>query len=369
MVVDPLFNMHKIRFNILDELVSKNCSNITDGSKINIFINFEMILASLYNPDTEKYLRMSRVDKVMEFTSNIINLAAHYRLFFAKHKLFSRVFIYLGYPFDAPFKNRNINPSYRYCYKNKYENNVHNFSTHDILTESITQARIIMEYINNVYFITSDIIEPSIIPHILNTDDTTEHINFIVTKDTYDYQYANSGFYILRPKKDDSYLLSSENIIDVMKQENNIKTEGTIDSNYIPFILSLLGSRKRNIEKIKGLGFGRLFITLKKAVDKGVLPPNVYSATILADLLKEDIRPELLNNYYCTDILTQYKMLNYRDKHLITSQVVDKFDNDGLMKMNDMYLRSNPINLTEISSGDKYFDKSKKKVDVFNLGR
>jgi len=365
MTIDPLFNMHKIRFTKLDELISNNCSDITNKSNINVFINFETILSTLTKGDIEKYFRMTRNNKVFEFISNILNLASHYRLYFSKNKLFSKIFIYIGYPFDSVFKNKSINPNYRCTYNHKYGAGMTNFSTHDVVSESIDQSKTIFEYIDNVYLIASGIVEPALIPTIVNDDQDNKAINFLVTKDPYEYQYVNKGYYILRPKSDKSYLVSKNNVIDIMKQENNIVSDIMVDTEYLPFILSLLGDKKRNIEKVRGIGFGRLIKLIQLNLDMNILSPNVFNINLLSDVLKPEIRDILLKNYYCTDVDTQMKLLNFRDKHIILDQLKDKFDNDGLKKMNEMYFRENPINLIELTSGDKYLKKEK--VDIFKV--
>jgi hypothetical protein len=242
-----------------------------------------------------------------------------------------------------------------------------NFSTYDVVCESIMQSKTIFEYIDNVYLISSGIVEASIIPMIINEDENKKSLNFIVTKDMYDYQYVNKGYYILRPKSDRSYLISKGNLIDAMKQENNIVSDNTVDTEYLPFILSLLGDKKRNIDKIKGIGLGRLLKLLRQSIDNNTLAPNVFNINLLSDILKPDIRNVLIKNYYCTDIDTQMKLLNYRDRHVILDQIKDRFDNDGLKKMNDTYFRENPISLMELTSGDKY--QYKEKVDIFKVGR
>jgi hypothetical protein len=334
---------------------------------VNVFINFETVLSTLTKGDVEKYFRMTRKNKVFEFISNILNLASHYRLYFSKHKMFSKIFIYIGYPFDSEFKNRSINPEYRYTYQHKYGDHVTNFSTYDVVTESIAQAKTIFEFIDNVYLISSGIVEPSLIPAIINESQGNKATNIIVTKDQYEYQYVNSGYNILRPKTDKSYILSKYNVIDTMKIESSIRANYTVDTRYLPFILSMLGNKTRNISKIHGVGLGKILKVINTSLITGSLMPNVFNINLLLDILKHDIKDILLKNYYCTDIDTQMKMLNYRDRYIILDQLKDRFDNDGLKKMNDMYFRENPINLIELTSGDKYLYKEK--VDVFNVRR
>ena len=103
--MDPLFNMFKIRFTILDNIISSN-NDIKPDDKINVFINVESILKLFMNIKMEEYLRVSNEERVLEFISNLINLAAHYRLYFSKNKLYSRVYLIMPNILSERFNNR-----------------------------------------------------------------------------------------------------------------------------------------------------------------------------------------------------------------------------------------------------------------------
>ena len=55
-------------------------------------------------------------------------------------------------------------------------------------------------------------------------------------------------------------------------------------------------------------------------------------------------------------------MLNIKDLYVITSQIVDKFDNETLKKLNDKYFELYPIQLMELTSGSKFLRKEKKNI-------
>lgn len=357
--MDTIFNMFKIRYTKLDELISKNCKELTYGSKVNVFINLEPVFRKLINSDVDNYLKVKTDEKIVELISNIINLIAHYRLFFTKNKLYSRVYIYMGFPFNSIYFNRKIIPEYRKNYQHKFTKDSKSMVLGNIIENSLPLLKIILEYIEGVYFIESGQVEPSLIPLIINEESNKGDVNFLITADRYEYQYVIKDFYILRPKQEDSYLINKNNVIDIMKLEEKIINDKTVDYKLIPFILSILGDKYRNLDKIKRVGLSTIIKLINEAIRNGVITENVDSINMLLNLVKDEYRGKLLSNFYCIDLVTQYNFLGYMDVFNITSQLVDKFDNVSLKKINDKYFTGYPIMLMEICEANKLLKKNK----------
>lgn len=364
--MDPIFNMSKVRFTKLDELITKHVPEIGPTSRVNLFINLEPILRKLTAANIEQYLQVKTEEKSFEMISNIINLASHYRLFFTKNKIYSKIYFYIGYPFNAIYRNRTINPDYRKTYQHKFTKDMSSIILSNTLSSVIPFIKIILEYVEGVYFIESDSVEPSLVPHVITKDNPSNNINFILSTDKYDYQYVNKGFYIIRPKLEHSYIVSKDNLMDVVKAEEKIVSEIEIGNNFYPFILSLLGDKYRNIEKIKRVGFAAITKMIDKAISTNVIGKDVTSINILANIVKQEHKPLLLSNFFCTDIDTQFSMLNIRDLQNITSQLKDKFDNVALKNINDEYFRQYPLYLIELTQANNLLKKKETK-NIFGV--
>lgn len=363
-----IFNLFKVKFTKLDELIENTCKDVNKESKINVFINLESVFRKLASTNIEEYLRVKTDEKIFEMISNIINLASHYRLFFSKNKLYSKIYLCMSYPFTKnEYKNRLLNADYRKYYEHKYSKNTNHLILSSVLDSSIPFAKIILEYIEGVYLIESKHIESSLIPFVINKDNEDSSINFIVSTDLYDFQYANKGYYIIRPKQNDSYIVNKDNVIESLKYEEKITKDITINSNYYTFILSLLGDKYRNMEKIKRVGLINILKMINKALDEKILYEDVYNINILSSIIKEEYKPLLLNNFYCTDIDIQYQMLNIKDLYTITEQIIDKFDNVSLKKINDNYFTLYPLYLLELTSANK-LKNLKDKKNIFTEG-
>jgi hypothetical protein len=366
--MDALFNMFKVKFSKLDELMTKHCTEITPDSKINLFINLEPILKKLVAANIDDYLKVRSEEKTFEMISNIINLAAHYRLFFTKNKLYSKVYLYMNHPFKTDYKNRNINPDYRKYFEHRYTKNTKTTVLGNTLSQVLPFTKIILDYVDGVYLIEAESIESSLVPHIITNESKSNEINFVLSNDKYDYQYANKGFHIIRPKKEESYIINQSNLIQMIKTEEKIVNDIEVESHFYPFILSLLGDKYRNIDKIKRIGLASLLKTIKGAIDNDIISKDVHNINILANIIKDEYRGFLLANYYCVDIDTQFQMLNIKDLYSITSQVNDKFDNVALKKINDQYFKLHPILLLELTGANNLI-KKKKRNDIFLKGR
>ena len=361
--MEPVFNLFKVKFSKLDSLLENECPELYPGAKVNVFINFEMVLRKLRAKNIEEYLRTKNEDRVFEMISCIVNLISHYRLFFSKNKLYTNVYVYVNHPFDAYYKNRVINPDYRKHYEHRFTGDANTYTLNKTLETSIPFVKIILDYIENVYFIQSHAVESSLVPLIINEQPNDAVANFIISNDRYDYQYALKGYRIIRPKKDESYLVTKNNLLHILKMEERVGSKIDVPMTLYPFILSLLGDKERNIDKIRGVGLSSLLTLLEKAIKDKLITPEMYNINLLSMVINEEYRKMLLNNFYCIDLDTQRSLFNTMDIHAITDQLVNKFDNVSLKILNDKYFTLYPLQLLELTSADKLIKKKRK--DIF----
>ena len=90
-MISQLLNMHKIKFPILDSLFA----NIELPKSLDIHIDLHSILTDLYK--SYNYMDTALLDKEngIAISSCIINIAAHYRLYFySRYKIATRIYFY-----------------------------------------------------------------------------------------------------------------------------------------------------------------------------------------------------------------------------------------------------------------------------------
>lgn len=351
--MELFFNMYKIKFDIINKFL--NGLQIDLSKENNVYINLEPVLRRIIHADIDSELRIKKDERILEFISYVFNLASHYRLYFASKKVYCKIYMYLGYPFDVSYINNDINNQYRKKYKDMFNGGV-NVGLHTIIEESIELLKTIFEYIDGVYLIESGNIEPSLVPLIIDSNnDNIRKNNFIISTDRYEYQYCLKDYYVMRPKQKNSYILYKGNTIKQMLIEEKINPdEYNLNSNILPFILSILGSENRSLNKIQGMGFKSIIKGIHTGIEGGIISDKVNNIFILSKILKPQIQEEVFLNYLCTDLDTQYKKIKDIEKYNILDQIKDKFDNKELKELNDQYFIYHPLNLIEILAACNY---------------
>ncbi len=357
--MDALFNLYKIRFAKLDELLSNN-NNITPDSTINIYFNLESIWKLMMNGNNENYLKNKSKTRIIETAANIINLAAHYRLWCKKHQLRSRVILYTPSFKQIKYRNSLFNSRYRAYSLFKYNEDSNLFICQETIREAIDIAKTILNYIEGVYLIEGFDIEPSLIPLICYHEFSETDINFMVTTDSYDFQYTNYDFYMFRPKKEESFLIRKGELIQKLKEIEGIKNELDVSDDLYSFILSIIGDKTRCITKINRVGVSTILNLIHKARKEQLITDQTRSIELLIKALKDEYRTQVVNNFYCTDIEFQYSVLPTPSKLTIQHQIRDHFDIDSLMKLNNSCFLDTPLQLYELLP-DKKIEKPTKK--------
>jgi hypothetical protein len=238
--------------------------------------------------------------------------------------------------------------------KNVIENTEETSSIGKTYEDSIKMIKTILNYIEGVNFITSGILEPSIIPLVISKHFRTEiNKNFLVTDDRYDFQYIKEYFIVLKPRMDKSLLIDAVNVMDVLKSRTKCNNIPNPDINLLPFIISVLGDKYRNIDKIKGLGISRIYNKINEGLKENKITNDINNINSLACLINEEFQNDFLINYMTTSIFEQYKKISDVEEKYILNQILDKHDGGYLKVINEEYFNEYPLNIIEINTGIK----------------
>lgn len=338
------FNMHKVKFDQMNKMFEKHVNGLSKptgaDSMVNVFINLEPIIRRLSRPDIIERM-INDPNKELRFVSNVINLAAHYRLYFKHLRMKNRLYLYFGYPFTGDFGENMDVKGYRKSYRDKFTIDPYGAHIGTLVDNALPIIKTILTYIGGVYLLTADYYEPSLIPHIIEDKyQLSADLNVLVTNDRYEYQYASHDWLIIRPKTQKHYMINPMNVLEVMALEDKVGVSTTgISNGYLPIILSFLGSQDRDIEKIHGVGMSRMITMIQKGIRTGHLTKNTTSFQSFSAIIKDDVKQRILDNYIVTDLETQYAPLR-NSKSLKTTldmMMVDHYDNVGLKKINEQY--------------------------------
>ena len=349
-ILDLYFNMFKIKYTKLDELLVN--IPFEKGEEITIFINLESILKKMTSTITDRENMLLDSKRNLIMSSCVFNLISHYRYYFHKKSVNSRIFIYGPESMDMNYLNRDYNKDYRTHMM--LLNTEETSSIGKTYKDSIKIIKLLLQYVEGVNFITSGIIEPSVIPLVI-----TKHLriegykNFIVTDDRYDYQYIKDDFMILKPKLEKSSVIDYYNVMDVLKNRTKCFNIPNPNINFLPFIISILGDKYRNINKIKGMGISKIYSVINKGLNSNIVTNDINNINSLTCLIDEDFHNDFMINYMTTSIYEQYKKLSDVEIKYITNQLIDKYDGGYLKKINNEYFIGIPLNIIEINTGIK----------------
>lgn len=343
------FNMYKIKYIILNELLKD--IEFKKGEEINIFINLESVIKKIKYTTEDKENIFYGPKRNLILISCIFNLIAHYRRYFDKKGLCSKVYIYGPEGIDVDYLNREYSKDYRKSIT--IQETTDTVAVGNIYRKIIPMLKDIIAYVKDVYFITSGIIEPSVIPYLINVMLPNDNKNFLITSDVYEYQYTKENFYILKPKMEKSLLIDKTNIMNVLKHRVKCKSSLEPDINFIPFILSIIGDSYRGIPKINKVGISTIFKLIDTGIKNNIINNEVENINILLEIVEEYNQNQIMLNYLCTSIREQEKRISASEETYMKNQLINKHDAGYLRDVNDKYFMEFPLNIIEINSGIK----------------
>lgn len=363
--MDFIYNSFKIRYLKLNTLFGK--LHLNDVKSVTLYINLESILNPLHQKSYEEYLTSATSDSVMEeyksLIANIINIAAHYRQYFTRERVFSNiVFFYNDFNEDGKYNNSIRVKKYRKSYYEMYNDDRYE-RVNEIIRGAIEYCHKIIDFIDGVYILKSSRLESSVIPYLCHDSKILKaDLNMILTKDPYDWQYVNHKFLVLVPKGDESIILYKKIFTKYLLYKNDMldKYKILINSKLYPFILSVMGNKKRNLMKVKGIGFKKLYKELEKLYINDYLTdenPSSYNIEYLNELIRSSngfystgVKELISDNYYVIDLDRQLNVSDADENESILSGLINRYDNDGLKRLNDKTFADNPLLLVELNN-------------------
>lgn len=353
-MIDPIFHMFKIKHAVLDKLHVLN----DEMDRVHIYINLESVFNKLINPRVNNFLVASiktKEDKtklILSLTSHVINLGQHYRLYCSKKGKDSRIILYWNYPVSKDYINRKYIVDYRAYYNHKMGRNQDCYFLTECIGEVFHLLEKLIPFINEVYLINGGRMESSILPSVMEQElygDYSNHTQKVLISDSkYEFQYVNQeGFTVIESAKDKSIVINQNNVIEILKERMDIKSILTVPSTLIPFVICLLGDRYRNIPKLAGVGLATILKMANTAIQNNLITASTKDVDMLTAIITDAYKDQFRKNYLCTDIDYQRKELTPLDISNVRQQVVDKFDDRTLRKMNERYFLHCPLMLVD----------------------
>ena len=321
-----------------------------DGDTINVFINFESIMRNLtFNRSLNGLINFHKQFVVLELESSILNLIAHYKSYFKSNNIKTKIYVYytdLQYTDQRMFE---YNKYYRNYYFNKYLHNPTYKSIGNLLNEIIIpEIDLIISYIPDVYFIKAQGFDSSIIPMEVNNKSDI-HKNIIITMDIFDTLYLTqpefSVIYIKRRYSNLSIFNNIQTVVSLLMKKE-IDNEVFNNDIYYRLLLTIKGSKIRNIDALKQIGFEKMYQMINDGINNDNLLKDYKSTNLVLGLFPKKYTDDIKGNLNCLNLNLHLNTLSNSDVDNIKLQIIDKYDMVSLEALNNKRFLEFPINIT-----------------------
>ena len=366
----------KVKYLFMDKFFGNAFKETRKTKKIdtiNIYISLESLYNKFRRPQYEKLFEDLSKRELKEAyrtcISEFINVAAHYRKYFTRHKVMTNIIYYYNFIEDdaIDYNNTPLCNDYRLHWFNSVHN-MDRWAINNMVFDSIPFMNIICEYLEDVYMVGTKRVESSIIPFIFEMEGyLPANMNIIISSDPYDFQYTNYNSLLITKYENEPFLITKKNVIPFMNywKGSEFEPDRIINPLLLTFILSCIGDKKRSIRKISGLGYRSVYKDLMKLYDAGYLFDeneetfhisnllHVLNGTLLSKYTVDEMASTIMTNYNVTNFEYQYKQVSSTQKKKLEDQIVDKIDSEALLELNDKYFSGSPLMLEELNQYNK----------------
>lgn len=359
--MDVHFNAYKARYELMENHI-RQLRRSQYVQSIDIFINLDDVFHNMHRPNVNHEVQVAGIKAYLQLASHIINLIAHYKNWAHKMGMKSRVFAI--YTTQTMWYSNSI---YLPCYRDYFgvindPSNQTYFFVNDAIKKAIPIAKNIGDYVEDVFLIDSHYLEPSMVPLLLKDRGTANYDwSMMVSRDTYDLQYAYRDKWIfVSPKGDNTRLINKGNMWEYIGQKEHVTNEKHNASFYhhdlLPMGISVAGNKYRNIPRLRRIGWKTIFNYLDEVTEKETSSISIITNRF-ADLLKSKGVSEesLANNMRCVSIEQQVHVANDIDWASITSQLQYVTDHKAIGTINQFYFEEFPINIPFLTAGSRAF--------------
>lgn len=324
---------------------------IKPGDDVNIFINFESILRNLtMKNNIHELITFHKQKVVLELESAILNLVANYRMYFHKEKTMPKIYLYYTELENLEQEMVVYNKFYRSYYSNKYLQNPQYKQIGRIMTDIIIpEIELILSYIPNCYFVKTKRFDGSLIPSIISKFNSSAK-NVIITSDIFDTLYLFKKefvtIYIKRRYANFKVISDVESSVQSIVTDTNPFDLTIFNSEmYYKLLLSIKGSRIRNIKSAKGFGYVKFLNLITAGIDKGIVLKDFNSVNSVIELFPDKYRNDIKEAFECTSLDVQSTLLAKSDIEGIKLQLVDKVDTGSIEALNNKRFLDFQINI------------------------
>jgi len=351
-MVDILINASRIKYDILSDIFK---DYTIDESYVNFYIDFHSIIYRIYKNEFNSDI-INDKNLIKCIVVSILNTVSHYRRFLSvKLKKNNRIFIIFN---DKIPDYQSSYIEYGRLYYDRYSKANKDYSSiNAALEDSLSFVKELCSYFEELYFIdVSRIDEVNTITQLMTKYDGC---NIIYTKNELNYQLVNSvnPTFILYPDRDHSKLFNKSNIYDFVLTGKKFRPKH-MTAEIFPIYLTLIGLSKRDVPSITIRGMVKIMKVIDLMLENELISNSVSIQEFIYQLSKivtvSESDKELIYNRY---MAISYKLglvgLSSIKKQQIDSCIIDLYDQNGLVKLNDSLGEAYILNISDLNKNKR----------------
>jgi len=351
--MEKILNAKKIKYDILNSLFPKFPKNTTT---VTMYIDVFSIINNLYNPNILENISAFNDEKSFIFSSNLINLAAHFRNYFATRKQLYTNFVFF-YSTEKSERELKIYEDYRKeFYIKRLDNNSEFILMNNLIRSNLNLCQILTNYLPHIYFVDTKGINPNLVPYHFIQSQESDEISIIYSNDKVQMLNClqNKNTYLLTSSYGNVNLYSQSDFIELYSKKDN----NGLNPQLLPYMFAFSGCKKYSIEGNKGYAEAKTCSLFQKLLDKNMISNiNYKEPSIFLNEIKDSITPEqyhiLERNISLFHFPTMYMSLT-NSEILSTFTVKDLQDMKSLVDINAEYYEKYPLHLEELMIGEEY---------------
>ena len=321
------------------------------GMEVNT-INIYVDLYGIYHNIHSREYRTTITDP-LSFTSLIINLCAHYRTFFKKLDIYSKIFLISS--FNVPKDSLSIIPYYNRDMVDKLNNRL----IGDTIDFNIELLELLCPYLPDIHFIKTEFESSVVMNEIMNRESVDQSL--IISTDIYPAQLCTirPNVSLICPKRtfkgEESSIIPQNTHVEaketfwraiIRKISNSLSFErvGSLSPSNMILLGSFYQLKDRCFPITLNIFQSLNLITKTIGFDSIRLTPQSVFDSCKDNPLNEDLKYIIDNRYKTLDIQYQSILFNnsieYNTLHYENLQ-----DNNAINTINDKYFSKNPIDI------------------------
>ena len=347
-----------VTYDRLASIVSLTCAN-SKAEIANVYIDVTSLIKSIF-----RFGDNLEVGHYTNLTAILINMAAHYRSFFAKGYNV-RTKIYLVHSHNLYEKNKILYPGYNKSYEQLY---LHDKKIKDIVESNINLLSLLCPYLPDIFYLPTELETGVAMGIIMNNNAATateEEMNFVISKDIYNFQLASyPNTIVIRPKKnynlegssDISYPIIAENCWQAYFYGNKmveLKPSILISPALMSLVMAFAGLKQRDVPRT--IGAKETLKTLENLILSNRILNGYPTDTLniigmISSCSKHtfDIM-SVYNKFKAIDIPFQMSFLNDDPAAIrLSSYLINSYDPEAVRQINNEYFKDEPLDLNRI---------------------